>query len=109
MNMQDLSRRSKEVAELLKAMANSKRLLILCELNKGEQSVGALEEVVPLSQSALSQHLAKLRENGLVTTRREAQTIYYAISDPRLTRLMSTLYELFCAPEKPQSRKGKRK
>ena len=77
MNIQDLTSRSEEVAELLKAMANSHRLLILCELNKGERTVSALEAVVPLSQSALSQHLAKLRDYGIVSTRREAQSIYY--------------------------------
>ena len=60
-------------------MANSHRLLILCELNNGERTVSALEAVVPLSQSALSQHLAKLRDYGIVSTRREAQSIYYSL------------------------------
>ena len=64
--MQELTSRSEEVADLLKAMANSHRLLILCELNNGERSVSELEAVVPLSQSALSQHLAKLRELSLI-------------------------------------------
>jgi DNA-binding transcriptional ArsR family regulator len=60
--------------------------------------------VVPLSQSALSQHLAKLREGGLVTTRREAQTIYYSLSDARASRLIGVLHELFCAPAKTQTK-----
>lgn len=97
MNIQELTRRSEEVSELLKAMSNSSRLLILCELSKGERSVSALEEVVGLSQSALSQHLAKLRECKIVATRRDAQTIYYSLSDPRVVTLMATLYDLFCS------------
>ena len=100
MNIQDLTSRSEEVAELLKAMANSHRLLILCELNNGERTVSALEAVVPLSQSALSQHLAKLRDYGIVSTRREAQSIYYSLADPRVASLIDTLYKLFCAPAK---------
>jgi DNA-binding transcriptional ArsR family regulator len=100
MNIQDLTSRSEDVAELLKAMANSHRLLILCELHKGERSVSELEAVAPLSQSALSQHLAKLREAGVVATRREAQSIHYSLADPRVASLIATLYELFCAPVK---------
>lgn len=99
MNMQELTSRSEEVAELLKAMSNSHRLLILCELTGGERSVSALEEVVGLSQSALSQHLAKLRESGIVATRRDAQTIFYSLADSRVAALMRRLYELFCAPQ----------
>jgi DNA-binding transcriptional ArsR family regulator len=108
MNMQELTSRSEEVAELLKAMSNSHRLLILCELSNGERSVSALEEIVGLSQSALSQHLARLRESGIVATRRDAQTIYYSLADTRVATLMSTLYTLFCAPSKtklPRSNK----
>jgi len=105
MNMQELTSRSQEVAELLKAMSNSHRLLILCELTAGERSVSRLEDVVGLSQSALSQHLAKLRDAGVVTTRRDAQTIYYSVSDPRVAALMTTLYTLFCAPQR--SKRGK--
>lgn len=107
MNMQDLNARSEEVAELLKVMSNPHRLMILCELNNGERSVTALEEVVGLSQSALSQHLAKLREGGVVTTRREAQTIYYSLADSRVAHLMGTLYELFCAPAKARTRRSR--
>jgi ArsR family transcriptional regulator len=81
--------------------------MILCELKAGERSVSSLVEVVPLAQSALSQHLAKLREEGLVATRREAQTIYYRLADERVGRLIDTLAELFCAPD-PPSRKRRR-
>lgn len=71
----------KRVTTLLKAVANEKRLKILCVLSNGEKSVGALEEMVDLSQSALSQHLARLRRDEIVKTKRDAQTIYYSIDD----------------------------
>jgi DNA-binding transcriptional ArsR family regulator len=98
MNIQALTSRSEEVSELLKAVANSHRLLILCELNNGERSVSALEAVVPLSQSALSQHLGKLRDLGMVKTRREAQSIYYSLADPRIAELIKMLCRIFGAP-----------
>ena len=91
-----LQAKAQYVAGRLALVANTKRLLILCELAKGERSVGALQATVGLSQSALSQHLAKLREARMVDTRRESQTIYYRISDPDLETLMASLYEAFC-------------
>ncbi len=100
MNIRDLRSGSAAAAAFLKAVANANRLMILCELKDGERSVSALEGVVPLTQSALSQHLAKLRAEGLVATRREAQTIYYRLSDVRIARLIDTLDELFCSPGK---------
>jgi len=105
MNMQELAANSAEAEELLKALANSHRLMILCELKDGERSVSALERVVPLAQSALSQHLAKLREGGIVATRREAQTIYYSLSDSRVSRLIEVLHDLFCAPAKSRTKR----
>jgi len=105
MNMQELAASSAEAEELLKALANSHRLMILCELKDGERSVTALEAVVPLTQSALSQHLAKLREGGIVSTRREAQTIYYSLADARVARLIDVLHELFCAPAKSRTKR----
>lgn len=92
-----LQERADHVAARLSLVANAKRLLILCELSKGERSVGALQQAVGLSQSALSQHLARLREAGMLGTRRESQTIFYHISDPDLAVLMAALYEAFCA------------
>ena len=83
-------------ATLLKALANEKRLMILCQLSGGEMTVGALQPRVGLSQSALSQHLAVLRADGLVTTRREGQAIHYAIGDPAVATLMATLAAIFC-------------
>ena len=91
-----LEGRADYVAERLALLANAKRLLILCELAKGERSVGALQASVGLSQSALSQHLAKLREARMVDTRRESQTIHYRIADPDVETLMAALYDTFC-------------
>jgi ArsR family transcriptional regulator, virulence genes transcriptional regulator len=105
MNMQELIANSEQAEELLKALANSRRLMILCELKDGERSVSALERVVPLTQSALSQHLAKLREGGFVATRRDAQTVYYSLSDARVARLIEVLHELFCAPAKSKTKR----
>lgn len=107
MDINELTERSQEVAGYLKVLANPARLLILCELNQGERSVTALEAAVGLAQSALSQHLAKLRESGIVATRRDAQTIYYRLEDPRAVRMMGTLYELFCAPQATGKRRAK--
>lgn len=93
---QALQARADHVASRLALVANANRLLILCELAKGERSVGTLQQAVGLSQSALSQHLARLREAGMVATRRESQTIHYRIDDPDLQVLMTALYEAFC-------------
>jgi DNA-binding transcriptional ArsR family regulator len=87
-------------AEFLKQLANPRRLMILCELLQGERSVGALEPVIGLSQSALSQHLAKLREAALVATRRESQTIYYSLADPGVGQVIAALYDLYCRPSR---------
>lgn len=86
-------------AALLRLLGNEKRLMILCQLADGELSVGGIQPRVGLSQSALSQHLALLREEGVVTTRREGQTIHYRLADPAAARLIETLAELFCPPE----------
>lgn len=91
-----LQARADHVADRLALLANAKRLMILCELAKGERSVGALQQAVGLGQSALSQHLARLRQAGMVDTRRESQTIHYRISDPDLAVLMAALYQAFC-------------
>jgi ArsR family transcriptional regulator len=93
-----LQARAAAAARLLRALANEHRLLILCHLIEGEMSVGQLQAVVGLSQSALSQHLAVLREDGLVATRRESQTIWYRIDDPAALRVVETLADIFCPP-----------
>lgn len=89
---------SAEAAAFLKALANDQRLLVLCSLLEKPLSVGDINERVPLSQSALSQHLAVLRAARLVTTRRKAQTIYYEVAQGPALRVMEVLYDAFCAP-----------
>lgn len=91
-----LQDRAEYVAGRMALAANPRRLMILCQLASGEKSVGALQTAVGLGQSALSQHLARLREAGVVATRREAQTIFYRIADSEIEALMSALYEAFC-------------
>lgn len=81
---------------MLKALANEKRLMLLCLLVEGEQSVGKLNAELDLSQSALSQHLAVLRADGLVDTRREAQTIYYSLAQGPAQRIIQTLHDIYC-------------
>jgi ArsR family transcriptional regulator len=96
-----LEKQATEVADILRALANERRLMILCKLVEwGEGNVTALAEAVALSQSALSQHLARMRDEGLVTFRRESQTLWYRIADPRIEQLFATLHELFCRPRK---------
>lgn len=91
------SREARKATTLLKVMANECRLLVLCHLTEsGELSVGELVDRIGLSQSALSQHLGKLRSEGLVTTRKEAQTVYYRLCDPKAEQLLSLLHDLFC-------------
>lgn len=99
MNLAELAPRAAEAENFLKALANRNRLIVLCELHKGERSVTALQAAVGLSQSALSQHLARLREDSLVRTRRESQTIFYSLADEKVTRLIGLLYELYCKDE----------
>jgi len=99
MNIDALRSRATEASSLMKALANPHRLMILCELHKGERSVGALERAVGLRQSPLSQHLAKLRRDGLVKTRRESQTIYYRLASPKVSEVIALLYRLYCVPD----------
>ena len=91
-----MRKQAKRASGLLKAIANENRLLILCQLVDGEASVGELGKKLDLSQSALSQHLARLRRDGVVKTRRQAQTIRYAIASEDAKALLSTMYRLFC-------------
>ena len=83
-------------ASMMRALSHEARLLVLCELVGGERTAGELVERSGLSQSALSQHLAKLRDENLVATRREAQSIFYRIADPKAARLLSVLHEIYC-------------
>lgn len=89
-----------EVTGILRALANERRLMILCRLVEwGEANVNSLADAVGLSQSALSQHLAKMREEGLVAYRRESRMLWYRIADPRIEQLFATLHRMFCAAE----------
>lgn len=88
-------------ADLLKAMAHPQRLLVLCLLAEGERSVGEINRDVDLSQSALSQHLAKLREEGLVETRKEAQTVFYRLAEGPAVAVIRTLHSAFCPTDPP--------
>ncbi|WP_085973749.1 MULTISPECIES: ArsR/SmtB family transcription factor [Bradyrhizobium] len=102
-NSQAIENAARDIANLLRTVANERRLLILCRLVElGEATVNSLADSVGLSQSALSQHLAKMRDEGLVTYRRESQTSWYRIADPRIEKLLATLHELYCKPIKPR-------
>lgn len=86
-----------EAAGMLKSLANEKRLMILCKLlESGEMGVMALSQQVGLSQSALSQHLARMREDNIVGFRRDGQSIYYHVVDPRISQVLATLKSVFC-------------
>ena len=91
--------RADDAARLMKALSNRNRLMILCRLTGGERQVGDLAAEVGLSQSALSQHLALLREDGLVAARREGVTMHYVIADPAVARVIALLAEIYCPPE----------
>jgi len=95
----ELERHATQAAKMLRSIASKWRLLVLCNLVKGEKSVGELQSIVGLSQSALSQHLAVLRHEKLVAFRREAQTIYYRLSGREVDAVLTTLYELYCGPD----------
>jgi DNA-binding transcriptional ArsR family regulator len=98
MHITDLEPRAEEAAQLLAAMANPKRLLVLCNLLDQERSVSELIKIVGLEQSPLSQHLSKLRALGLVKTRRDGQTIFYRLASEPVTRVLTALYDIYCRP-----------
>lgn len=95
-NPEEMSRKAAEASSLLKCLASEHRLIMLCVLSEGELSVGELNKRVGMSQSSLSQHLAVLRERGLVATRRESQTIYYSLTDTPALDLIHVLHDRFC-------------
>jgi ArsR family transcriptional regulator, virulence genes transcriptional regulator len=96
-----LEAKASQVAETLRAVANERRLLLLCHLvETGETSATSLAEAVGLSTSALSQHLSKMRNEGLVTFRRDGQTLWYRIADARIETLLSTLHNLYCRTQR---------
>src|SRR5450756_1266562 len=100
-DLKKLAKQAGDAAQLLKLLGNEKRLLVLCYLAaRGEMTVGELVDVVELSQSALSQHLGKLRADGLVTFRRDSQTLHYRVADKRALRLLQVLKEIYCGTVK---------
>ena len=95
-SLADMQTHATQAANLLKALANENRLMIMCSLLGGELSVGELNARVPLSQSALSQHLASLRDAGLVSTRKEAQTVYYQVCGDEARKIIAVLHSIYC-------------
>ena len=93
-----LFEQAREASELLKALSHETRLLILCLLTEGEKSVTELEEIMSMSQASVSQQLARLRFDRLVSTRREGRVIYYSIASDELSSIINQLYDLFCTP-----------
>ena len=100
MDLATFEQKAGDVADMLRALANGRRLMVLCKLvEHGERTVTDLAADAGLSQSALSQHLAKMRDEGLVAFRRESQTLWYRVADPRAETLLATLYQLYCQEE----------
>lgn len=100
-----LRARARAASAFLKTLANQHRLMILCHLIEGEQSVGELEERLGIQQAHLSQQLARLRREGLVHTRRQSRLIYYSLGSDEAAELIATLYRLFCG-DRPAKRRG---
>lgn len=95
-SLETMQKNASAAANLLKAMSNESRLMILCALLGNEMSVGQLNEMIPLSQSALSQHLAALRKLNLVSTRKEAQTVYYSVTSDAPAKIIAVLKSIYC-------------
>lgn len=95
----EMARSAEAAAAYLKTLAHEGRLMILCHLGSGEKSVGELEDLLEIRQAAVSQMLARLREEGLVKTRREGKTIFYSLADDNTYEVISLLYRLFCSPD----------
>ena len=88
-----------DVSDLLKLLGHPDRLMVLCQLKLGEQSVGELSKNLGIKQSPLSQHLARMRHEGVVTARRDAQTMFYSIADPKVAQVITVLYDLYCTQD----------
>lgn len=98
-DLKQMAHSAGKASALMKTLGHRDRLMILCHLADGEKSVGQIAKLLEISQSPLSQHLSRMRKEGLVETRREAQTIYYSLKSGEAARIVETLYELFCASE----------
>ncbi len=108
-NLGDMLSAADEASGLLKALANRHRLIIICKLIEQERSVGELAAALNIRDSTVSQHLALLRKDGLVTARRDGQTIWYSIGSPQARELVRTLYRIYCVPAATMSPKARRK
>ena len=97
--MDEMARNAEDAASYLKTLAHGGRLMILCHLSSGEKSVGELEGLLDLRQAAVSQMLARLRDEGLVATRRDGKAIYYRLADDRPRRMLDLVYEMFCSDD----------
>jgi len=98
-DLNQMAQSASRASALMKTLGHKDRLMILCHLASGEKSVGQIADLLEIPQSPLSQHLSRMRKEGLVDTRREAQTIYYSLKSGEASRIVEVLYELFCAPE----------
>ena len=98
MSIEDMQKAAGHAARMLKSLANDHRLMILCLLAEGEMSVGQISQYIDLDQSPLSQHLARLRSEGLVKTRKVSQTVYYSLDSEQAKAIIETLYNLYCTP-----------
>jgi DNA-binding transcriptional ArsR family regulator len=96
-NPEQMASAAAEASELMRTLGHKDRLMILCHLISGEKSVGELAGLLEIPQSPLSQHLARMRKENLVTTRREAQSIYYSIASNEATRMVELMHELYCS------------
>jgi DNA-binding transcriptional ArsR family regulator len=96
MDLESMQANADEAASVIKTLANPSRLMVLCALVTREHTAGELEHLVGLSQSALSQHLARLRKQGIVKTRREAQKIYYSLGNDHVRKIVTTMHDLYC-------------
>ena len=98
-------RKARKASNFLKALSHENRLLLLCLLAERERSVTELENILSLRQSAVSQQLARLRYDGMVDTRRDGKTIYYSLADDDVRRVISVVYDIFCAPDTAAAKK----
>jgi len=98
-DLQQMAQSADRASSLMKTLGHKDRLMILCHLAEGEKSVGQIAEILEISQSPLSQHLSRMRKEGLVDTRREAQTIFYSLKSGQASKIVEVLYDLFCASE----------
>ncbi|MDJ0929655.1 metalloregulator ArsR/SmtB family transcription factor [Breoghania sp.] len=103
LDMNQMQDKAKQASDYLKALAHENRLLILCILSEGEKSVTELESMLSLRQPAVSQQLARLRAENLVSTRRDGKTIYYSLGDENVRRILSTIYDMFCGSDSTPS------